>query len=86
MQWVLLLVSGLITITSMAAQTSIGIIAIASQCEFHTTQADKGLMLGACVTGEQKAFLLVNSYSFSKQCKVLDFLKTFVLSNINVQH
>lgn len=59
-QWIVLLISGLITITSMAAQTSIGIIAIASQCEFLTTQADKGLMMGACVTGKHLFFYNFN--------------------------
>uniref|UniRef100_B3P6P8 GG11375 n=1 Tax=Drosophila erecta TaxID=7220 RepID=B3P6P8_DROER len=50
-QWVLLLVSGLMTITSVAAQQAMGIIVIASQCEFETTQAEKGVMMAASVTG-----------------------------------
>ncbi|XP_068153454.1 synaptic vesicle glycoprotein 2C [Drosophila tropicalis] len=50
-QWLLLLISGLLTITSVAAQQSMGIIVIASHCEFHTTQAEKGLMMASCVAG-----------------------------------
>ncbi|EDV93868.1 GH18057 [Drosophila grimshawi] len=50
-QWILLLVSGLLTISSVAAQQSLGIIVIASQCEFHTTEAEKGLMMAASVAG-----------------------------------
>ncbi|KAH8256313.1 hypothetical protein KR032_000636 [Drosophila birchii] len=51
-QWILLLVSGLLTITSVAAQQAMSIIVIASHCEFHTTQAEKGVMMAASVTGE----------------------------------
>uniref|UniRef100_A0A1A9V156 Major facilitator superfamily (MFS) profile domain-containing protein n=1 Tax=Glossina austeni TaxID=7395 RepID=A0A1A9V156_GLOAU len=50
-QWLLLLISGLITTTSMAAQTSLGIIAIASQCEFNMTQGEKGVMMASSVAG-----------------------------------
>ncbi|KAH8341937.1 hypothetical protein KR059_005206 [Drosophila kikkawai] len=50
-QWILLLVSGLLTITSVAAQQAMSIIVIASHCEFHTTQAEKGVMMAASVTG-----------------------------------
>ncbi|BFF91687.1 synaptic vesicle glycoprotein 2B-like [Drosophila madeirensis] len=50
-QWLLLIISGLLTITSVAAQQSMSIIVIASQCEFESTQADKGLMMAACVAG-----------------------------------
>ncbi|KMZ05790.1 synaptic vesicle glycoprotein 2C [Drosophila simulans] len=50
-QWLLLLVSGLLTITSVAAQQAMSIIVIASQCEFETTQAEKGVMMAASVTG-----------------------------------
>jgi len=49
---VLLLVSGLLTITSVAAQQAMSIIVIASQCEFETTQAEKGVMMAASVTGK----------------------------------
>lgn len=35
----------------MATQTSVGIMAIASQCEFGMSQAEKGIMMAACVTG-----------------------------------
>lgn len=44
--------SGLLTITSVAAQQMMSIITIASQCEFETTQAERGLMMAACVMGE----------------------------------
>uniref|UniRef100_W8BAB9 Synaptic vesicle glycoprotein 2A n=1 Tax=Ceratitis capitata TaxID=7213 RepID=W8BAB9_CERCA len=50
-QWLLLLISGLLTLCSMATQTSVGIMAIASQCEFGMSQAEKGIMMAACVTG-----------------------------------
>ncbi|XP_016923661.3 synaptic vesicle glycoprotein 2B [Drosophila suzukii] len=50
-QWILLLVSGLLTITSVAAQQAMSIIVIASHCEFETTQAEKGVMMAASVTG-----------------------------------
>ncbi|EDV42275.2 uncharacterized protein Dana_GF17900 [Drosophila ananassae] len=50
-QWILLIVSGLLTITSVAAQQAMSIIVIASQCEFETTQAEKGVMMAASVTG-----------------------------------
>ncbi|KAI8117033.1 Synaptic vesicle glycoprotein 2A [Lucilia cuprina] len=50
-QWILLLISGLLTMTSMAAQLSVGIIAISSQCEFDMSQSEKGVMMAACVTG-----------------------------------
>ncbi|XP_034475468.1 synaptic vesicle glycoprotein 2C [Drosophila innubila] len=50
-QWILLIVSGLLTITSVAAQTSMGIVVLASHCEFHTTQSEKGVMMAACVAG-----------------------------------
>ncbi|XP_064541836.1 uncharacterized protein LOC135430926 isoform X2 [Drosophila montana] len=48
-QWVLLLMSGLLTITSVAAQQSMSIIVLASHCEFKTTEAEKGVMMAACV-------------------------------------
>uniref|UniRef100_A0A0K8TY01 Synaptic vesicle glycoprotein 2C n=1 Tax=Bactrocera latifrons TaxID=174628 RepID=A0A0K8TY01_BACLA len=41
----------LLTLCSMATQTSVGIMAIASQCEFGMSQAEKGIMMAACVTG-----------------------------------
>ncbi|XP_036325295.1 synaptic vesicle glycoprotein 2A [Rhagoletis pomonella] len=50
-QWILLLISGLLTLCSMATQTSVGIMAIASQCEFGMSQGEKGIMMAACVTG-----------------------------------
>ncbi|XP_017143778.1 synaptic vesicle glycoprotein 2B-like [Drosophila miranda] len=50
-QWILLIISGLLTITSVAAQQSMSIIVIASQCEFKSTQAEKGLIMAACVAG-----------------------------------
>ncbi|XP_022219396.2 synaptic vesicle glycoprotein 2A-like isoform X2 [Drosophila obscura] len=50
-QWLLLIISGLLTITSVAAQQSMSIIAITSQCEFGSSQAEKGLMMAACVAG-----------------------------------
>ncbi|KAH8383935.1 hypothetical protein KR009_011380 [Drosophila setifemur] len=50
-QWILLIVSGLLTITSVAAQQAMSIIVIASHCEFETTQAEKGVMMAASVTG-----------------------------------
>ncbi|KAM7351024.1 uncharacterized protein ACRADG_003997 [Cochliomyia hominivorax] len=50
-QWILLLISGLLTMTSMAAQLSLGIIAISSKCEFNMTQGDMGLMMAASVVG-----------------------------------
>ncbi|EDW81273.2 uncharacterized protein Dwil_GK11975 [Drosophila willistoni] len=50
-QWLLLLISGLLTITSVASQQAMGIIVIASHCEFQTTQAEKGLMMASCVAG-----------------------------------
>ncbi|XP_037827198.1 synaptic vesicle glycoprotein 2C-like [Lucilia sericata] len=50
-QWILLLVSGLLTMTSMSAVLSVGIIGIASQCEFDITQKERGIMMASCVTG-----------------------------------
>ncbi|XP_020814631.1 synaptic vesicle glycoprotein 2C-like [Drosophila serrata] len=50
-QWILLLVSGLLTITTVAAQQAMGIIVIASQCDFHTTQAEKGVMMATRTAG-----------------------------------
>ncbi|KAH8407090.1 hypothetical protein KR222_006409 [Zaprionus bogoriensis] len=50
-QWILLIVSGLLTITSVAAQQAMSIIILASQCEFETTQAERGVMMAACVAG-----------------------------------
>ncbi|XP_067618387.1 synaptic vesicle glycoprotein 2A-like [Eurosta solidaginis] len=50
-QWLVLLMCGLLTLFSMATQTSVGIMAIASQCEFGMSQSEKGLMMAACVTG-----------------------------------
>ncbi|KAM8703222.1 hypothetical protein ACLKA7_007928 [Drosophila subpalustris] len=50
-QWILLIVSGLLTITSVAAQQAMGIVVLASHCEFQTTQAEKGVMMAACVAG-----------------------------------
>ncbi|XP_053945475.1 synaptic vesicle glycoprotein 2C-like [Anastrepha ludens] len=50
-QWILLFISGLLTLGSMATQTSVGIMAIASQCEFGMSQGEKGIMMAACVTG-----------------------------------
>ncbi|XP_001359096.4 synaptic vesicle glycoprotein 2B-like [Drosophila pseudoobscura] len=50
-QWILLIISGLLTITSVAAQQSMSIIVIASQCEFKSTQAEKGLIMASCVAG-----------------------------------
>ncbi|XP_065356384.1 synaptic vesicle glycoprotein 2A-like [Calliphora vicina] len=50
-QWLLLLISGLLTMTSMAAVLSVGIIGIASQCEFDISQKERGIMMAACVTG-----------------------------------
>lgn len=44
--------SGLLTITSVAAQQSMSIIVLASHCEFKTTEAEKGVMMAACVTGK----------------------------------
>ncbi|KAH8359590.1 hypothetical protein KR093_007779, partial [Drosophila rubida] len=52
-QWILLIVSGLLTITSVAAQQAMGIVVLASHCEFHTTQAEKGIMMAACVMGKR---------------------------------
>jgi len=43
-----------LTITSVAAQQAMSIIVIASHCEFETTQAEKGVMMAASVTGESR--------------------------------
>ncbi|KAH8406515.1 hypothetical protein KR215_003947, partial [Drosophila sulfurigaster] len=51
-QWILLIVSGLLTITSVAAQQSMGIVVLASDCEFQPSQAEKGVMMAACVAGK----------------------------------
>lgn len=40
--------------TSMAAQLSLGIIAISSKCEFNMSQADMGIMMAASVIGKLK--------------------------------
>ena len=51
-QWILLLVSGLLTMTSMGVFLSVGLIGIASQCEFDVSQSERGLMMAAPVTGK----------------------------------
>ncbi|KAM7356633.1 synaptic vesicle glycoprotein 2A-like [Cochliomyia hominivorax] len=50
-QWILLLICGLLTMTSISAIYSIAVIGISSQCEFKITQKEKGVMMAACVTG-----------------------------------
>ncbi|ALC46845.1 CG31103, partial [Drosophila busckii] len=50
-QWLLLLISGLLTLTSVGVQTAMSIIVIASQCEFETTQAEKGIMMASSIAG-----------------------------------
>ncbi|XP_030243595.1 synaptic vesicle glycoprotein 2C [Drosophila navojoa] len=50
-QWLLLLISGLLTITSVAAQQTMSIVVIASRCEFATTEAEMGVMMAAYVAG-----------------------------------
>lgn len=49
----MLLMGGMSTLNSLVTQTIFSIIAIASQCEFETNQAEKGIMMAACVAGEK---------------------------------
>ncbi|XP_075149935.1 synaptic vesicle glycoprotein 2A [Haematobia irritans] len=65
-QWLLLINSGLMTITSMAAQLAVGIIGISSQCEFQMTQGEKGVMMAACVAG-----LVISTYLCGYLCDIL---------------
>lgn len=38
---------------SMAAQLSMGVIAISAKCEFNMSQGEMGLMISSCVTGKK---------------------------------
>ncbi|XP_037946972.1 synaptic vesicle glycoprotein 2B-like [Teleopsis dalmanni] len=62
-QWLLLFISGLMILNSISAQQSVGIIVIASQCEFSTNQSEKGIMLAACVAG-----IFVSTYLWGYVC------------------
>uniref|UniRef100_A0A1I8PAL4 Major facilitator superfamily (MFS) profile domain-containing protein n=1 Tax=Stomoxys calcitrans TaxID=35570 RepID=A0A1I8PAL4_STOCA len=64
-QWLLLINSGLLTITSMAAQLAVGIIGISSQCEFNMSQGEKGVMMAACVAG-----LVISTYLCGYLCDI----------------
>ncbi|XP_005183642.1 synaptic vesicle glycoprotein 2A isoform X2 [Musca domestica] len=64
--WLMLLNSGLLTLTSMAAQLAVGIIGISSQCEFNMTQGEKGVMMAACVTG-----IVLSTYLCGYVCDIL---------------
>ncbi|XP_073823712.1 synaptic vesicle glycoprotein 2A-like [Musca autumnalis] len=64
--WLLLLCSGLLTVTSMAAQIAVGIIGISSQCDFNMTQGEKGVMMASCVTG-----IVISTYICGYICDIL---------------
>ncbi|XP_023173645.2 synaptic vesicle glycoprotein 2B isoform X2 [Drosophila hydei] len=80
-QWILLLISGLLTITSVAAQQTMSIVVIASRCEFETTEAEKGVMMAAYVAGRRKV-LLYGTFSSSALLFILMFVTSVWLFNI----